>query len=49
MLKDTVTSVTKSLFIADAELFVDNNDLVARGSGHFMRSKIRLDDVPSYR
>jgi len=45
----TVTSSTKSLHFADAVLYVGNDDLVARGNGTFMRSKIRLDEVESYR
>jgi len=33
---------SNNLFIADSALFDDNNKLVGRGTGNFMRSKIEL-------
>ena len=42
-----VAHQTKRLFIAEAELVV-NGALVARGSGSFMRSAIRLDPDVGY-
>jgi uncharacterized protein (TIGR00369 family) len=43
-----VTSASSSLYIADSALYVGSDELVARGSGNFMRSRIRLDEVESY-
>ena len=44
-----VTSRSKNLFVADAVLYVDGDRQVARGSGSFMRSRIRLEEVESYK
>jgi uncharacterized protein (TIGR00369 family) len=44
-----VTSATSNLFVADAVLSVGDDRVVARGSGSFMRSRVRLDEVESYR
>jgi uncharacterized protein (TIGR00369 family) len=44
----SVTSATASLYIAESVLWVGSDRLVARGSGNFMRSRIRLEDVDSY-
>jgi len=44
----TLVSETRSLLIADAELRDDRDRLVARGSGSFMKSRIRLEDIPGY-
>jgi len=38
-----------NLFVADANLFDENNKLVGRGSGSFMRSKIPLSEEIGYR
>jgi len=43
-----VTYASKRLFTAEAALYVGPDRLVARGSGSFMRSKIRLEEVESY-
>lgn len=40
---------SKNLFIADSELYDDNNTLVARGSGNFMKSRIALDESIGYK
>lgn len=40
---------SKNLFIADASLFDENNILVGRGSGNFMRSNIELTPEIGYR
>ena len=45
----TVTSASKKLYIAEAALYVEPDRQVARGSGSFMCSRIRLDTVDSYR
>jgi uncharacterized protein (TIGR00369 family) len=44
----TVTSETKSLFVADAGLYLDDDRVVARGSGSFMRSRVPLNSIESY-
>lgn len=44
-----VTSTSKNLYVADAVLYVGEHRQVGRGSGTFMRSKIRLDSVETYR
>ncbi len=38
-----------NLFIADSSLFDDNNKLVGRGSGNFMKSKIELNENIGYK
>ncbi|MCK5377863.1 MAG: PaaI family thioesterase [Acidobacteria bacterium] len=43
-----VTSRSKNLFVAEAVLYADDKRQVARGSGSFMRSRIRLEEVESY-
>lgn len=43
-----VVNATRSLFVAESELFAGDR-LVAKGSGTFMRSRTRLDEVPGYR
>jgi uncharacterized protein (TIGR00369 family) len=43
-----VTARTSNLFTAESVLFVDNNRLVAHGSGSFMRSRVRLEDIEYY-
>ncbi len=37
-----------NLFIADSSLFDERNNLVGRGSGNFMKSKIELNDKIGY-
>lgn len=44
-----VTSSSRNLFTAEAVLYVGKDLQVARGSGTFMRSSVRLADVTSYR
>ena len=38
-----------NLFIADSNLFDENNKLVGRGTGNFMRSKIELKENIGYK
>ena len=38
-----------NLFIADSVLFDENNKLIGRGSGNFMKSKIELTDKIGYK
>ncbi len=45
----TVVTATRSLYVADAVLHDDRDRMVARGTGTFMRSQVRLADVESYR
>ena len=40
---------SENLFIADSTLFNENNKLVGRGSGNFMRSKIQLTQEIGYK
>jgi len=40
---------SSNLFIADSNLFDDNNQLVGRGTGNFMRSKIALNAGIGYK
>jgi len=40
---------SSNLFIADSTLFDENNKLVGRGSGNFMRSKIELTESIGYK
>lgn len=44
-----VVSSTSRLVIAESELYVDGDTLVAHGTGSFMKSRVRLDQVESYR
>jgi len=37
------------LFIADSTLFDENNKVVGRGSGNFMKSKIQLTQEIGYK
>jgi uncharacterized protein (TIGR00369 family) len=39
---------SRNLFIADSNLYDENNNLVGRGSGNFMRSKIELNAEIGY-
>jgi len=39
---------SNNLFIADSSLFDEHNKLVGRGSGNFMRSKIKLTEDIGY-
>ena len=43
-----VTSATRSLFVADAVLYLGEDTQVARGSGTFQRSHVPLTDVETY-
>ena len=40
---------SQDLFIADSTLFDENNKLVGRGSGNFMKSKIELTEDIGYK
>lgn len=44
----TVVNRTRSQFIAEAVLYDGEDREIARGSGVFVRSRIRLGDVPGY-
>lgn len=44
-----VTSASSQLYVADAVLYLDDDQVVARGSGSFMRSRVRLDEIETYR
>lgn len=44
-----VTSESKNLFVGESVLYLDGDIQVARGSGTFVRSRVPLEDVPSYR
>jgi uncharacterized protein (TIGR00369 family) len=44
-----VTSESKNLYVAESVLYLGADRQVARGSGTFMRSRFRLDQVDSYR
>ena len=46
--RGTVVSATKSLLVADATLEDDRGRIVGRGTGSFMKSRMRLVDVPGY-
>jgi acyl-coenzyme A thioesterase PaaI-like protein len=39
---------SSNLFIADSSLFDERNNLVGRGSGNFMKSKIELNEKIGY-
>jgi uncharacterized protein (TIGR00369 family) len=43
-----LVSATAKLLIADAELVDEHGRLLGRGTGSFMKSRIRLADIPSY-
>jgi uncharacterized protein (TIGR00369 family) len=43
-----VTSRTRSKFMAEAVLYDSDENEVGRGSGVFVRSRIRLGDTPGY-
>nr|CAP47459.1 putative integron gene cassette protein [uncultured bacterium] len=45
----TVTSRSKNLFVAESVLYSGPERQVARGSGTFMRSRVSLESVDSYR
>jgi len=40
---------SKNLFIADSTLFDEDNRVVGRGSGNFMKSKIELTEAIGYK
>lgn len=44
-----VVTSTRTLYVADATLNDDRGRLVARGTGTFMRSQVRLAEVDAYR
>ncbi len=46
--KGTLVSKTRSLLVADAELRDDRDRLVGRGTGNFMKSRMRLEDIQGY-
>lgn len=46
--KGTLVSKTRSLLVADAELRDDRDRLVGRGTGSFMKSRMRLEDIQGY-
>lgn len=46
--KGTLVSSTKNLLIADAMLEDDQGRLVGKGTGSFMRSMMKLAEVPGY-
>jgi uncharacterized protein (TIGR00369 family) len=46
--KGTLVSKTRSLLVADAELRDDRDRLVGRGTGNFMKSQMRLEDIQGY-
>ena len=37
------------MFIADSSLYDENNKLIGRGSGNFMKSKIELTEKIGYK
>jgi len=43
-----VVNAGKTVWVADSILRDEENRLLARGTGTFMRSKIPLEDIPSY-
>ena len=45
----SVKSSSKNLFVAESILTINGDRQVARGSGSFMCSRIRLSEVESYR
>jgi uncharacterized protein (TIGR00369 family) len=46
--RGVVTSATRNLWIADAEVQDDRGKVVGRGSGSFVRSSIALADIDAY-
>ncbi len=46
--KGTLVSKTRSLLVADAELRDDRDRFVGRGTGNFMKSRVRLEDIQGY-
>ena len=46
--RGVVTSATRNLWIADAEVQDDRGKVVGRGSGSFVRSTIALADIDAY-
>lgn len=46
--RGTLVSATKSLLIADAVLEDDKGRLIGKGTGSFMRSTMKLVEVPGY-
>jgi uncharacterized protein (TIGR00369 family) len=46
--KGTLVSKTRSFLVADAELRDDRDRLVGRGTGSFMKSRMRLEDIQGY-
>jgi uncharacterized protein (TIGR00369 family) len=46
--RGVVTSATRNLWIADAEIKDDRGRIVGRGSGSFVRSKMALADIDAY-
>jgi uncharacterized protein (TIGR00369 family) len=46
--RGVVTSATRNLWIADAEIKDDRGRIVGRGSGSFVRSSIALADIDAY-
>ena len=44
-----VVNFNKSQFIAEAVMYDDQDREIARGSGIFVRSKVKLADIPQYR
>jgi uncharacterized protein (TIGR00369 family) len=46
--KGKVVNAGKTVWVADSILRDEENRLLARGTGTFMRSKIPLEDIPSY-
>lgn len=47
--KGAIKFKSRNLFIADSELFDERGRKVAFGTGHFMRSKVALDESIGYR
>ena len=43
-----VVNAGRTVWVADSILRDEENRLLARGTGTFMRSKVLLDDIPSY-
>jgi uncharacterized protein (TIGR00369 family) len=46
--RGSLVSSTKSLIIADAVLHDDRGRLVGKGTGSFMRSRMKLEDIPGH-
>jgi uncharacterized protein (TIGR00369 family) len=43
-----VVNAGRTVWVADSTLVDDTGRLLARGTGTFMRSKVSLNDIPSY-